>query len=65
MRIAIECDCGNNMDISVQSKKYIQFRDGLESQYFQYDGEDVRDGKLKEFRIKCVKCKSWFTLGVD
>lgn len=65
MRITIECDCGNKMELSVQSKKYVQFRDSLESQHFQYDGEEIRDGKLKEIRIKCVRCRSWFTLGVD
>lgn len=65
MKITIDCDCGNNVVLSALSNKYIQLRDRLENQHFQYDGDEISAGKLKEFRIKCNKCKKWITLGVD
>lgn len=65
MKITIECECGNKVVLPVQSKKYIQFRDWLETRQFRYDGAEIRAGKLKEFCIKCEKCKAWITLGVD
>lgn len=43
----------------------MQLRDYLQRHQFSYDGEEIRDGKLKEIRIKCEKCKNWITLGLD
>lgn len=65
MKIAIECDCGNKLVEEVSTRKYMQLRDYLQRYQFSYDGEEIRDGKLKEIRIKCEKCKNWITLGLD
>jgi len=65
MKIIIECECGNNVVVDARSKKYTQFRDGLENKMFHYDGAEIKDNKLKEIRISCTKCRSWITLGMD
>lgn len=65
MRIAIECDCENKLVEEVPTRKYMQLRDYLQRRQFSYDSEEIRDGKLKEIRIKCEKCKNWITLGLD
>lgn len=65
MKITIECECGNKMVGSVPAKKSMQLRDWLENRQFHYDGADIKDGKLKEIRITCDKCRNWITLGVD
>lgn len=64
MKITIECDCGNKIEISALRGKYIQFRDRLEQKNFHYE-DDTKSGYTKEFRIMCDKCKCWITLGVD
>ena len=65
MNIIIECDCGNKVMVPAPLRKYTQLRDWLETQNFSYDGEEVLNGKLQEFRIRCNHCKSWITLGVN
>ena len=65
MKLMIECECGNKITVSAPSKKYLQLRDNLETKQFRYDGAEITDGKVKEFRICCDKCKNWITFGVD
>lgn len=65
MKITIQCECGNDVVLPVKPKKYIQFRDWLETQQFHYDGAEIKNGKLIEIRIRCDKCKNWSTLGID
>ena len=65
MKITIECECGNRITMSAPEKKYLQFRDNLETEEFRYDGAVIKDGELKEFRICCDRCHNWVTLGVD
>lgn len=65
IQITIACECGNKVVLPVESKKYIQFRDSLETRQFYYDGVGISDGKLKEIRIKCDKCKNMIILGGD
>lgn len=65
MKITIECECGNVVVLPVQPKKYIQFRDWLETKQFHYDGAEIEHGKLKEICIQCDKCKNWSTFGMD
>lgn len=64
MTLTIKCECGNMIELSAP-KRYIQLRDNLETKRFRYDGAIIEDGKVKEFRICCDKCKNWITLGVD
>lgn len=65
MKMSLECECGNKIALSVPSGKYVQFRDNLETEQFRYDGAEIKNGKLKEFRICCDKCRNHITLGVD
>lgn len=65
MKIVIECDCGNKLVEEVPTRKYMQLRDNLQRHQFSYEGEEIKDGKLKEIRIKCEKCKNWIILGLD
>lgn len=44
MKITIECECGNVVVLAVQPKKYIQFRDWLETKQFHYDGAEIEHG---------------------
>lgn len=65
MNILIKCDCGNKIEMDVCPKKYLQLRDNLERGNFCFDGAEIKDNKLKEFRIRCCKCNNWITLGVE
>ena len=65
MILTIECECGNIIKLCAPSKKYLQLRDNLETRQFRYDGADIKNGELKEFRISCDKCRNWISLGVD
>ena len=65
MTIMIECECGNKITLSVPPKKYLQLRDNLETKKFHYDGEKIKDGRVKEFRISCDNCKNWIDIGID
>lgn len=65
MILSIECECGNEIKLSVPSKKYIQFRDNLEAKQFHYDVVEIKNQKPKEIRIHCHKCRNWISLGVD
>lgn len=66
MKIIIECECGNKHILQAPEKKYLQFRDNLESGGYRYTASDteVKDGKLKEFMIRC-QCGNWIKLGMD
>ena len=65
MTLMIECECGNKITLSAPSLKYLQLRDNLEAKQFRWDGAEIKNGKVAEFRICCDKCKNWITLGVD
>lgn len=65
MTLTIECECGNKIIVSAQTKKYLQLRDNLEAKQFRYDGAEIKNGKVQEFRICCNKCGNWISLGVD
>lgn len=65
MKITIICECGNMVIMHAPSRKFLQFRDMLETEQFHYDDENIKEGKLKEIRIKCDKCGNWVILGVD
>ena len=65
MKLTIECECGNKIKLSSLPKRYLQLRDNLETEQFRYDGAEIKNGKVEEFRICCDKCKNWITLGVD
>jgi hypothetical protein len=65
MKLIIECECGNKLTITAPPKKYLQLRDNLETKQFHNDGAEIKDGKVKELRISCDKCRNWITLGVD
>ena len=65
MTITIKCECGNEITLSTLPRKYLQLRDNLEDHQFRYDGAEIKDGQLKEIRIKCSKCGNYASLGVD
>lgn len=65
MKFVLECECGNKVCLSIAKKKDLQLRDGLETQYFHYDGAEIKNGKLTEVRISCDKCKNWIVMSVD
>ena len=65
MKLMIECECGNKITLSAPQKKYLQLRDNLDTQQFHYDGAEIKNGKVEEFRISCDKCKNWIAIGVD
>ena len=65
MKISIECECGNRFTVSAPPKKYIQLRDNLETNGFRYDYAEIKNGKVKEFRICCDRCHNIVFLGVD
>lgn len=69
----------NLPDISIKAERQKQYRvrkrnnartdaekeENLETKQFRYDGVEIKNGKVEEFRISCDKCKNWITLGVD
>jgi hypothetical protein len=65
MTLTIECECGNKITLTAPPKKYLQLRDNLETKQFSYDGAEIKNGKVEEFRICCDKCKNWISFGVD
>lgn len=66
MKITIECKCGNKITMIASPKKYLQLRDNLETQYFRFDDAEYdNNGKIKEFRICCDKCKNYISLGLN
>lgn len=67
MKITIECECGNKHVLQAPAKRFLQFRDNLETGEFRYTASDteIKDGKLQEFMIHCDKCKNWMALGMD
>lgn len=65
MKITFECECGNNLVVSVENGKYVQLKDNLEAKRFHYCGERIEDNRLKEIKISCDKCRSYIALGVD
>ena len=60
MKITIECECGNVVNISILSKKYLQLRDELESQKFSCATKNE-----KEFTIFCKQCKNWIDINLN
>lgn len=65
MELMIKCECGNSISLSAPAKKYLQLRDNLEPEQFRYAGAEITEGKVKEFRICCDRCRNWIVLGVD
>lgn len=65
MKIIIKCDCGNEITITAPAGKYTQFRDYIEAQQFRFAATEIKSDVLKEFEIKCNKCKKHIVLGVD
>ena len=65
MKVIIECDCGNNVVVTVCENKYVQLRDSLYAKSFYVGDERISNGKLIDFKIECTKCKRRIILGVD
>jgi len=65
--ITIKCEeCGNEHQMKVPARKYIQFRDNLEKGGFSYfeSNTKIKEGRLQELMIHC-KCGNYMFLGVD
>lgn len=65
MELTIECECGNKVRLQVAKGKDLQLRDGLEAAGFSYEDAEIKEGKLCEIRIRCVKCQNWVVMSVD
>lgn len=66
MKITIECDCGNHIEMKAPPKKYLQMRDNLETGEFRYaDAQYDEKGNIKEILIVCDKCHNSIALGLD
>lgn len=66
MKIIIECECSNKIEMKAPPKKYLQMRDNLETKYFRYaDAEYDEKGKIKKILITCDKCHNHIALGLD
>ena len=65
MKITMQCECGNRIDLAVARGKYLQLRDNLETHDFRFDGAEIEGKKLKEFRIVCGRCRNFVSLGVE
>ena len=52
--------------MSAPNKKYIQFRDYLDTKRFRFsDDEYDKESKIKEIKILCNECGNYVSLGFD
>ncbi|WP_028505912.1 hypothetical protein [Ruminococcus sp. FC2018] len=66
MTLTIKCECGNEVTMSAPKKKYIQFRDYLDTKRFRFsDDEYDKESKIKEIKILCDECGNYVSLGFD
>lgn len=65
MRISIECSCGNRANLEIENRKYCQLRDNLEANSFRITDFEMKNGKPKEVKMYCEKCKTYVSLGLD